>query len=114
MHLQRQFRRGNQEFKDRDRSKHLANGDAIEAALASALAAAAAASRFDVVAQLAREIEARRVTDTSSFTLDTARPRPEQAQHQAGSSGRQLLRAPRTLAGYGGGMAASTKPRMAV
>jgi hypothetical protein len=34
--------------------------DAVEAALAKALTAASAAGRFDVVAQLARELEARR------------------------------------------------------
>jgi hypothetical protein len=38
-----------------------AGADGVEAALASALGAAAAAGRFDVVAQLAREIEARRL-----------------------------------------------------
>ena len=52
-----------------DRSKHLANVDAIEAALASALAAAAAAGRFDVVAQLVREIEARRLARASHVAL---------------------------------------------
>jgi hypothetical protein len=36
-------------------------GDVVEAALARALDAAAAAGRFDVVAQLARELEARRL-----------------------------------------------------
>lgn len=36
-------------------------GDAVEAALSRALEAAAAAGRFDVVAQLARELEARRL-----------------------------------------------------
>ena len=35
--------------------------DAVEAALAKALGEAAAAGRFDVVAQLARELEARRM-----------------------------------------------------
>jgi hypothetical protein len=34
--------------------------DAVEAALAAAMSAATAAGRFDVVAQLARELEARR------------------------------------------------------
>jgi hypothetical protein len=52
-----------------DRSKQLANVDEIEAALASALAAAAAAGRFDVVAQLVREIEARRLTHADPITL---------------------------------------------
>jgi hypothetical protein len=36
-------------------------GDAVEAALAEALARAAEAGRFDVVAQLAKELEARRL-----------------------------------------------------
>jgi hypothetical protein len=35
--------------------------DAVEAALAAALSRAAAAGRFDVVAQLAKELEARRL-----------------------------------------------------
>jgi len=35
--------------------------DGVEAALTSALGAAATAGRFDVVAQLARELEARRL-----------------------------------------------------
>jgi hypothetical protein len=52
-----------------DVSKHLTHGDAIEATLASALAAAAAARRFDVVAQLAREIEARRVARAGHVAL---------------------------------------------
>jgi hypothetical protein len=52
-----------------DHWKHLASGDAIEAALASALAAAAAASRFDVVAQLVREIEARRLARAGHAAL---------------------------------------------
>ena len=37
------------------------NQDVVEAALAKAIEAAAAAGRFDVVAQLARELEARRL-----------------------------------------------------
>jgi hypothetical protein len=36
-------------------------GDTVEEALAEALARAAEADRFDVVAQLARELEARRL-----------------------------------------------------
>ena len=36
-------------------------GDAVETALARALHAASAAGRFDVVAQLAKELEARRL-----------------------------------------------------
>ena len=52
-----------------DRSKYLANVDAIESALASALAAAAAAGRFDMVAQLVREIEARRLARAGHAAL---------------------------------------------
>jgi hypothetical protein len=37
------------------------NQDAVEASLAKAIEAAATAGRFDVVAQLARELEARRL-----------------------------------------------------
>jgi hypothetical protein len=37
------------------------DGDAVEAALVAALTAATAAGRFDVVGQLARELEARRL-----------------------------------------------------
>jgi integrase len=50
-------------------------GDAVEAALARALDAAAAAGRFDVVAQLARELEARRLSrgDGKVIALDAAR-----------------------------------------
>jgi len=38
------------------------SADAVEAALAGALVQAAGAGRFDVVAQLARELEARRLS----------------------------------------------------
>jgi hypothetical protein len=38
-----------------------AEGDAVEAALAKALEGATAAGRWDVVSQLARELEARRL-----------------------------------------------------
>jgi hypothetical protein len=48
------------------------NGDVVEAALARALDAAAKAGRFDVVAQLARELEARRLTrSTNVVSLPT-------------------------------------------
>jgi hypothetical protein len=40
--------------------------DAVEAALAKALGEAAAAGRFDVVGQLARELEARRLARATS------------------------------------------------
>jgi hypothetical protein len=54
-------------------------GDGVEAALASALSAAAAAGRFDVVAQLAREIEAQRLARAGRAgnvnTIETARRR---------------------------------------
>jgi hypothetical protein len=47
--------------RDLDQSRAApAEADAVEAALAGALSAAAVAGRFDVVAQLARELEARR------------------------------------------------------
>jgi hypothetical protein len=46
----------------------------VEAALARALDAAAAAGRFDVVAQLARELEARRLArEPNVVTLATKR-----------------------------------------
>jgi hypothetical protein len=52
----------------------VATGDAVEAALANALAAAAAASRFDVVAQLARELGARLLARAGNVVLlDDAR-----------------------------------------
>lgn len=50
------------------------DGDVVEAALARALDAAAAAGRFDVVAQLARELEARRLArEPNVVTLATKR-----------------------------------------
>jgi hypothetical protein len=50
--------------------------DAVEAALASALAQAATAGRFDVVAQLARELEARRLARAGNVvTLNAHRDR---------------------------------------
>jgi hypothetical protein len=42
-------------------ANELANSDPVETALAKALTAATAAGRWDVVAQLARELESRRV-----------------------------------------------------
>jgi hypothetical protein len=51
-------------------------GDIVEAALARALEAAAGAGRFDVVAQLARELEARRLgTGPPVVSLPKRRPR---------------------------------------
>ena len=44
--------------------------DPVEAALASALTEAAAAGRFDVVAEMARTLEARRTARTSSNVVD--------------------------------------------
>lgn len=41
------------------------NHDSVEVALATALTEAATAGRFDVVAQLAREIDARRTSRSS-------------------------------------------------
>jgi hypothetical protein len=50
--------------------------DPVEAALAQALALAANAGRFDVVAQLARELEARRLARAGNVvTLDGRRPK---------------------------------------
>jgi hypothetical protein len=49
--------------------------EAIEAALASALETAASAGRFDVVAQLARELEARRTGKRAGMPpRETAKP----------------------------------------
>jgi hypothetical protein len=49
--------------------------EGIEAALAMALVQAAAAGRFDVVAQLARELEARRLARAGNvIRLESARP----------------------------------------
>ena len=56
-----------------DPSVRLASGDAVEMALANALAAAAAAGRFDVVAQLARDLEARRQARAGIVLIDQAR-----------------------------------------
>jgi integrase len=54
----------------------LGAGDAVEAALAKALDAAAAAGRFDVVAQLAKELEARRLSEAKNVvSIDVARRR---------------------------------------
>ncbi|HEV3191738.1 MAG TPA: hypothetical protein VGY54_14610 [Polyangiaceae bacterium] len=48
--------------------------DAVEAALAKALEGATAAARFDVVAQLAKELEARRLARAGNVTsFDAAR-----------------------------------------
>jgi hypothetical protein len=51
------------------------NPDAIEVALANALEGATAAARWDVVAQLAKELEARRVARSSGkiVAMDEAR-----------------------------------------
>jgi hypothetical protein len=48
---------------------------AVEAALAHSLTSAAAAGRFDVVAQLARELEARRLSRSKVVQLDPLRKR---------------------------------------
>jgi hypothetical protein len=58
-----------------DPSERLASGDAVEAALANALAAAATAGRFDLVAQLARDLEARRQARANVVLLHDARER---------------------------------------
>lgn len=44
--------------------------DPVETALADALTKAATAGRFDVVGQLARELEARRTARTASNVVD--------------------------------------------
>ncbi len=50
--------------------------DAVEAALADALTEAARAGRFDVVAQLAKELEARRLARAENvIALDARRAR---------------------------------------
>jgi hypothetical protein len=55
-----------------------ASSDVVEAALARALGEASAAGRFDVVAQLARELEARRHSRTGNIVaLDPAKRRGE-------------------------------------
>ena len=52
------------------------NQDPVEAALALALTEAAKAGRFDVVAQLARELEARRLAGTQNVvSFDAKRGR---------------------------------------
>jgi hypothetical protein len=51
-------------------------GDAVEEALAFALTEAAKAQRFDVVAQLARELEARRLASAGNVVaIDAKRGR---------------------------------------
>ena len=58
---------------ERDVDRHLdQRPDAVEAALADALTKAATAGRFDVVAKLATELEARRLARTSSNVVDLA------------------------------------------
>jgi hypothetical protein len=55
-------------------SEGLPTTDVVECALAKALAQAAVAGRFDVVAQLARELEARRHARAGNVVpLNTAR-----------------------------------------
>jgi hypothetical protein len=49
--------------------------NAVELALADAITRASAAGRFDVVAQLAREIEARRLASSNVVPLGAARAR---------------------------------------
>jgi hypothetical protein len=50
--------------------------DAVEVALAKALDAAASAGRFDVVAQLAREFEARRLASAGNVVPLVRRSSP--------------------------------------
>jgi len=54
------------------------NCDPVERALVRALEAAAAAGRFDVVAQLARELEARRLAREPNIIALGAERRPRQ------------------------------------
>jgi len=49
------------------------NSDRIESALAEALRAASAAGRWDIVAQLARELEARRLAGSNVERLDVTK-----------------------------------------
>lgn len=51
-------------------------GASVEKALASAIMKAAEASRWDVVAQLARELEARRLAAAEAVKIDPSRRRP--------------------------------------
>jgi len=51
----------------------MGNPDAIECALADALTKATAAGKWDIVAQLARELEARRLAAVDVPRLDDAR-----------------------------------------
>jgi hypothetical protein len=67
--------------KQREVSALSPGGDAVEEALAGALARAAQAGRFDVVAKLAEELEARRLARTGNVLLfgagrDKRRPLP--------------------------------------
>jgi hypothetical protein len=50
-------------------------GDKVESALANALALAASGGRFDVVAQLAKELEARRLARMGNVIALPARSR---------------------------------------
>jgi hypothetical protein len=52
-----------------------AASDPVEAALAKALSEASAAGRFDVVAQLARELEARRLARSGNILVFRKRGR---------------------------------------
>jgi hypothetical protein len=52
-------------------------GDDVEGALARALDRAAAAGRFDVVAQLARELEARRLSTMPNVLKLAGKARPK-------------------------------------
>ena len=50
-------------------AKPSSTGDAVEAALAQALRKATTAERWDVVAQLARELEARRLARAGNVVI---------------------------------------------
>lgn len=53
-------------------TKRADDSDAVEAALAAALAEASAAGRWDVVGQLARELEARRLASSGGVVVSLA------------------------------------------
>jgi hypothetical protein len=53
----------------RHEPERMGEGDAVAAALARGLAEASAAGRWDVVAQLARELEARRTARAGNVVL---------------------------------------------
>jgi hypothetical protein len=67
----------NETTKDDERRRGVSalslGGDPVESALADALKHAAEAGRFDVVAQIARELEARRLARTANVVVLNAK-----------------------------------------